>query len=174
MNKWKRDLCISLQNALPLRSFSLRHFSFPSFVSGVVTSSPIRAGSAHFVAHIWSQNCRSVARRNLRRPWSPWLQTGCSLSGLYGHWKGDEKGIQRKYLPLLRSGLCVISCKRWIKHDSEEENWKLEDYGDSCGMLICKATGRSYFWKKCIFRLVFTSCDANIAFKDLSPPNAFH
>lgn len=41
-------------------------------------------------------------------------------------------------------------------------------------MLICKATGRSYFWKKCIFRLIFTSCDANIAFKDLSPPNAFH
>lgn len=110
-NLWtsEKEICVSLQNALPLRSFSLRHFSFPSFVSDVVTSSPIRAGSAHFVAHIWSQNCRSVARRNLRRPWSPWLQTGCSLSGLYGHWKGDEKGIQRKYLPLLRSVLCVRS-----------------------------------------------------------------
>lgn len=104
----KRSLYISSKCSSTAQLFS-PPFLVPLFVSDVVTSSPIRAGSAHFVAHIWSQNCRSVARRNLRRPWSPWLQTGCSLSGLYGHWKGDEKGIQRKYLPLFRSVLCVRS-----------------------------------------------------------------
>lgn len=103
---------------------------------------------------------------------------GCKLDAACQGYMGTGREMRKEFRENI-CRFCDLCCvweaeKRWIKHDSEEENWKLEEYGDSCGMLICKATGRSYFWKKCIFRLVFTSCDANIAFKDLSPPNAFH
>lgn len=138
----KETFCISPQNPHPLRSFFSPPFSVPLFVSCVVTSSAIRARSAHFVAHIWSQNCRSVVRNYRRRPWSffPAELDAASECYMGAGWEMSEE---------LREDICrffwsVFCARRWkrARDDFKEEIEKVDVIGNICGMLTCRTAGR--------------------------------